>query len=431
MSIWQGTIIATGIATGLLIGACVHPPSHLGMDPDPAENAYQALDPQDEAALAPGVMCVRLSAYEGKIDVRVIGSAEGEVAFHRAGDSISSSNGERAKSFLMREVPNGGGFILGERVYLGDLRISLGNDGGLSIENQVGLEDYIAGVVPAELILWSAKESEIEAQAIAARTYALRSLGRRKVLDANAFLWDDTRDQVYLGQFQPEDSDGSRRVAARLQRALQNSNSLVMRDSEGDLYDVRFHASCGGYTTSPAEAFPLESTWHHSPVRCEPCAKIGVEESSWPVLDKRRRRVHWRWTVPAADLNLLAQEMGSLGAVTSLSTPQIDGNERWQSVVLQGTAKSKRVSIEDFRRVLGAASLKSGRMVAVWPRVGERITGGVFFEGLGRGHGAGLCQIGSHEYAQRGWTAERILNHYLPGVRIEPLPTARIATSSN
>ena len=40
------------------------------------------------------------------------------------------------------------------------------------------------------------------------------------------------------------------------------------------------------------------------------------------------------------------------------------------------------------------------------------------FEGLGRGHGAGLCQVGSHELAVAGWSARQILAHYLPRSRV-------------
>jgi hypothetical protein len=42
-------------------------------------------------------------------------------------------------------------------------------------------------------------------------------------------------------------------------------------------------------------------------------------------------------------------------------------------------------------------------------------------------HGAGLCQVGSHEYALRGWTAPTILGHYLPGAFLVDLPPAPAA----
>ena len=66
-------------------------------------------------------------------------------------------------------------------------------------------------------------------------------------------------------------------------------------------------------------------------------------------------------------------------------------------------------------------------MLTTWPPLGDLITGGLAFEGVGRGHGAGLCQVGSHELAQRGWSARRILSHYLSGARVERLEAEDLA----
>jgi stage II sporulation protein D len=286
------------------------------------------------------------------------------------------------------------------------------------VHNLVELEDYIAGVVPSELVLWSAEEEEIAAQAIAARTYALRSMVERSRGTPSAFLWDDTRDQVYIGVFQSGNSSAARRVHERYLRGLDRGRSRVVVDEHGQLYDVRFHASCGGVTCSPAEAFPRESVLHHAPVPCEPCRSLGEEERTWAVSDARRRQVHWTWTADASSLAQLAAKTGIGGRTIALGSPHKDQNERWQSLELQGDSSRARISIEMLRRELDPALLKSGLILRTWPAAGTEITSGVFFEGLGRGHGAGLCQIGSHAFASRGWSARQILAHYLPGARL-------------
>jgi SpoIID/LytB domain protein len=43
------------------------------------------------------------------------------------------------------------------------------------------------------------------------------------------------------------------------------------------------------------------------------------------------------------------------------------------------------------------------------------------FQGGGFGHGAGLSQAGALDLAARGWTLDRILNHYYPGTSLLPL----------
>ena len=57
----------------------------------------------------------------------------------------------------------------------------------------------------------------------------------------------------------------------------------------------------------------------------------------------------------------------------------------------------------------------------------SRLTGsGVFsFTVYGKGHGVGMSQLGSLEYARQGWSYDQILLHYYPGVSMEqenPMP---------
>ncbi len=76
--------------------------------------------------------------------------------------------------------------------YRGSLQITSGS-GGLDVINRVGLESYVRGVVPAESPpTWPA--AELEAQAIAARSYAFTSTPQ------DGFdLYADTRSQEYGG----------------------------------------------------------------------------------------------------------------------------------------------------------------------------------------------------------------------------------------
>jgi len=76
--------------------------------------------------------------------------------------------------------------------YRGSLQITAGS-GGLDVINRVGLESYVRGVVPAESPPgWP--PAELEAQAIAARSYAIT------ITPQNGFdLYADTRSQEYGG----------------------------------------------------------------------------------------------------------------------------------------------------------------------------------------------------------------------------------------
>ena len=89
--------------------------------------------------------------------------------------------------------PGKGGSLTLKRAYRGKIQVDV-VDGKLRAVNVVGLEQYLYGVVPAEMPKdWSAEA--LEAQAVAARSYALATRNIAAPYDAYA----DTRSQMYLG----------------------------------------------------------------------------------------------------------------------------------------------------------------------------------------------------------------------------------------
>jgi stage II sporulation protein D len=69
---------------------------------------------------------------------------------------------------------------------------------------------------------------------------------------------------------------------------------------------------------------------------------------------------------------------------------------------------------EELRRILGYAELPSTRF-----RI-EKIGPEIQIQGNGYGHGVGLCQWGAKEMAEMGYSYDKILKYYYPGVRMEP-----------
>ena len=90
-------------------------------------------------------------------------------------------------------APADGSTLTLGRAYRGQILVDL-VDGKLRAINLVGLEQYLDGVVPAEMpFTWSAEA--LKAQAVAARSYALATRRSGAPFDAYA----DTRSQLYLG----------------------------------------------------------------------------------------------------------------------------------------------------------------------------------------------------------------------------------------
>jgi stage II sporulation protein D len=133
---------------------------------------------------------------------------------------------------------------LNGKPYRGVLDVSLSKDGRIVVVNQLGMEEYLLGVVPAELspVIYP-EEAALAAQAIAARTYALKNMGRYR---SNGFdLTDDTSTQVYGG--------------VTLENRI--SNDVVRKTAglaiyyKGNLIDAMYMSTCGGRTEDFANVF--------------------------------------------------------------------------------------------------------------------------------------------------------------------------------
>ena len=118
--------------------------------------------------------------------------------------------------------------------YRGSLQFSPAA-GGVQTVNAVGLDDYVRGVVAAEMpSSWAT--AALEAQAVAARTYAITT-----TVGGNGYdLYSDTRSQMY-GGVKAETPSTDAAVAA-------TSGQIVTYDGKPAV--TYFFASSGGYTES-------------------------------------------------------------------------------------------------------------------------------------------------------------------------------------
>lgn len=403
-------------AAGLLAAACV----------EPRPLATRAVRPEPARALppAPATVLVRLAEHERAERLELVGE-RGRIVCVRRGPRVVASDGRAGDALWVRPAAGAAGVVLAGRTYPGAVEIARHRAGGLKVLARVPLEDYVAGVVAAELSLWSAEPAELEAQAIAARSYALAAVAERSGLRGGAFLWDDTRDQAFRGAFVPQGDAGSARAAARLSAAVARTRGLVLVRA-GRILDARYHAACGGATSRfadifPAEADPLVAIPPAGTATCEPCARIAAREAGRPEPPRWRGQVRWCTTLPEHRLRSLAGALGIGARVLSFAPTRVDAAGRWLEVRLVGDGGVASVTLAELRRRLEGSGWLGARVTRTWPRPGEPLTGGLSIEGVGRGHGVGLCQVGARGYAREGLDAAAILAHYYPGAHLERL----------
>ncbi|HEY2371989.1 MAG TPA: SpoIID/LytB domain-containing protein [Gaiellaceae bacterium] len=130
--------------------------------------------------------------------------------------------------------PGKGGALTLKRSYRGRIQVDL-VDGKLRAVNVVSLEQYLYGVVPAEMPKdWSA--DALKAQAVAARSYALATRNVAAPYDAYA----DTRSQMYLGLS----------VESPSTTAAVNATKRQVLMFDGKVATTYFYSTSGGRTES-------------------------------------------------------------------------------------------------------------------------------------------------------------------------------------
>ena len=131
-----------------------------------------------------------------------------------------------------------------DKPYRGRIEVFANRRGALTVVNVLGLEDYVKGVVPNELSAGGYPLIEAhKAQAIAARTYALRNRGQ--FMSEGYDLLPTTRSQVYRGLVS-ENTLSSRAV---------DETRGIIATFDGEPINALYTSTCGGRTEDAANIF--------------------------------------------------------------------------------------------------------------------------------------------------------------------------------
>jgi stage II sporulation protein D len=147
------------------------------------------------------------------------------------------------------------------------LFILRGGPRGAVLINVINLEEYLKGVVPGELSPDQFGEIEaLKAQAVAARTYAIKNLGQYRALGYD--LSDTPASQVYGGL------DAERPLSSR---AVEDTRGEVIR-YKGELINALYMSTCGGMTEDVENVFPGKPVAYLKSTEC------GIEKRpEWTV----------------------------------------------------------------------------------------------------------------------------------------------------
>ena len=354
-----------------------------------------------------------------------------------AGDEVAWEAGAesgRVRSVALQPVDPGflvsapGGSYRGEF-----LVIATPHGHGLTLVNNVELEDYLKGVVPWEIGRHDAtKFAALCAQAVAARTYTVARIGSRQARGFDLFA--TVMDQVYKGATGED---------ARCNEAIAATAPLVLRHAGREI-EAYYSACCGGSSCAVSEVWPKPDL----PYLRQAADKSSRGGNAWC---SGSPYYNWRetWSAKALErllqrtlpdyVDYMAQGGGAWGGVSY--TPSRGGSAgnpgALREIAIKHRTPSGRVSElaivmesgtyhvrgDRVRWVLTPAGgnpaiLRSALFELEVVRDDERLSE-ISVRGRGFGHGIGLCQTGALGMAAAGQSWRDILAHYYPGATLD------------
>ncbi len=351
------------------------------------------------------------------VRVRILVTKSPSMISSPSGFRIGSPRSDKSKliSNAVKIRASSGSMVVGTSKVRGDV-VAIPNDAGNSLRvngrryrgflvfhplggsrydviEYLTFSEYLYGVLPKEVDATWPIES-LKAQAVVSRSYALaskRARGKERFDLSSTVL-----DQVYGGQ-ESEKPESN--------RAVDETQGYILVDSANQPVRAFFHAACGGHTDLP------QYVWKTDP------AQDVYEVISDKDFCADYPRHKWQLTM---SLNTLRDKMRRAGfrlkTIQDISVLQKSPSGRSQTIILQTSKGEVQMAGNRFRLALGPETLRSTLLTNV--QVKKRH---VYFEGMGWGHGVGLCQWGARGRAEAGQTFSQILIAYYPKAKVVQL----------
>lgn len=257
------------------------------------------------------------------------------------------------------------------------------------IIQEVPLEDYVLGVLSGEMPISFEKEA-LKAQAVAARSYALRKKEASK--NATYDVVDTVMNQVYL-----DIEDLKNKWQENYEVNYQKLKEVVLEtkgeylDYQGEIANAMFFSTSSGVTENSEEVFVSALPYLRS------------VDSKWDSIS------------PVFQENY---EYSLSDFYTKLNLP-IQNNLSYEVLKKTSTGRVKEIRILDktFTGSEVASLLKLRSSFFTLEQVGSNVK----IQTKGFGHGVGMSQYGAQGMAKEGYHYDDILKHYYLNTTIKKI----------
>jgi SpoIID/LytB domain protein len=284
----------------------------------------------------------------------------------------------------------------------------------------MGIESYVPGVLSHELLpKWPRQTNE--AQAIAARSYAMHERWRARAENRAYDVEDTTADQVF---------GGATRDPLPLE-ATRTTRGLVLVQQE-QIIRAYFSSTCGGRPASAAVAWPLEADtqFNRTPSlqgssRDHACQQATLYR--WTVnrsvddISKRIRAWGQRYDKPVRELGRVRQVR--VGEVNDAGRPNTfvvsDDSGKTYTLTAEELRAGLNYNVSDLTPVRFAPRDLANNTTVLSGDISVDVQGtNVRILGRGWGHGVGMCQWCAKGFADKGEDWRTMLKRFYPGADV-------------
>ena len=268
------------------------------------------------------------------------------------------------------------------RRFRGDVML-VGKKSGILAINFLNIEDYIKGVLYHEISHYWPIEA-IKTQAVVSRTFALYQTMMNK--DKEYDLTSDIYSQVYGGRTSER---------WRTSIAVDKTRGEIIK-YQGKILPSFFHATCGGMTEDANNLWNMDL----APLKGVVCGYCS-------------RSPHFNWHA-SLSIDALKDTLNKSGykinILKDILVKERNKTSRVTKLEIITDAQNLDISGKDFRNIIGPNVIRSLNFeVKIQGNNAE-------FQGIGWGHGVGMCQWGAYFMAKRGKKYNEIIKYYYPGV---------------
>ena len=277
-------------------------------------------------------------AASGPSRVNLMGSPESvgsfdeghTYTFELTGGGVQMGGTDRVSEggFTIVSGDDSGRITVNRKTYRGIVRIVCG-EGSLSVVNVLPMEQYLWGVIPCEVpCSWPVEV--LRAQAVAARTYAMRAL--EQYPDRPFDVYSTVADQVYSGAGSEEDRTTQACMDTYGQVCTWNGTPII----------AYYHAAAGGWTATGEDVFGNSQPY----LRSVPSRDSAV--------------YRWTYSATAGQLARALRGIGyQVGSIDRVWVHRFSSEGRAEEIKIVHSGGIAFVSGVELRRALGASNIQS------------------------------------------------------------------------